>query len=106
MRSWRYSIVIENRILSFASCYIYAFPRRKKYMQRKKTTRFPETWWANGYSGYRDSNGNGVNLRVAAGEHIVLRRGPGGRDQRFEAGEEVNASLAQPATIGGVRPVQ
>src|SRR5215216_7009065 len=36
MRSCRYSVLIENRILSFASYHIYACPRRKKYMQRKK----------------------------------------------------------------------
>jgi hypothetical protein len=53
-----------------------------------------------------DPNGNYANLTVATGEHIALRRGPGVGDQQFEAGEEVNVSLAQLATIGRVCPVQ
>jgi hypothetical protein len=32
---------------------------------------------------------------VATSEHIVLRRGPDVVGQRFEAGEEVNAALAE-----------
>jgi hypothetical protein len=53
-----------------------------------------------------DPNGNYTNLTVATGEHIALRRGPGVGDQQPEDGEEVNASLAQLATIGRVCPVQ
>ena len=61
-----------------------------------------------------DPNGNYANLTVATGEHpvkstrgrLALRRGPGVGDQQFEAGEELNASLAQLATIGRVCPVQ
>ena len=55
---------------------------------------------------YRKSQWKCANLMVTTGEHVALRCGPGVRNQRFEAGEEVNASIAQPATIGGVRVVQ
>jgi hypothetical protein len=43
---------------------------------------------------------------LTIGKHIVFRRGLGIGSQQFEAGNEINASLAQLATISGIPPVQ
>src|SRR6185503_13340387 len=55
---------------------------------------------------YCKSKWNCANLMVATGEHIALRRGPSVGNQRFEAGQDVNASLAQETPISQVPLIQ
>src|SRR5215211_1442780 len=90
-RKPRYVAGLGFLLRSFASCHIYAFPRTKKYMERKKAPtrfRFPETCRGDASCTSADSSSqdappcyrkikwNCASLRVATGEHIALRRGP------------------------------